>query len=72
MKKVFKVTARFSGTCEFWFDANEIKTKEEAEREASRRLYNGKMGQYFRPIDVNIKEVEKKELLKAIKLPKRN
>ena len=62
MKKVFKVTAKFSGTCEFWFDASEIKTAEEAEREATKRLYNGEVGQYFKPIDVTVKEVEQSQI----------
>ncbi len=62
MKKVFKVTAKFEGTCEFWFDASQVKTKEDAAREATKRLYNGDMGQYFKPIDVTIREVEESQI----------
>ena len=62
MKKVFKVTAKFTGTCEFWFDASEVKTKEDAEHEAMKRLYNGQIGQYFNPIDVKVTEIEQSQI----------
>ena len=62
MKNVFKVTVRFDGTCEFWFDAAEVPTKEAAEKEAIHRIYNGEIGQYFKPIDVNVREVEQSQI----------
>ena len=63
MKKAFKVTCKFSGTCEFWFDGNEIKTKEDAKKEAMKKLYSGEIGQYFNPIDIDVKDVEESQIM---------
>lgn len=62
MKKAFKVLVKFDGTCEFWFDGNEIKTEQEAKDEAMKRLYNGEIGQYFRMIDGAVRSVEETQI----------
>ncbi len=62
MKKAFKVKVKFEGTCEFWFDASKVQTEEEAKREAMRRIYDGKIGQYFNPIDVVVRDVEEPQV----------
>jgi len=62
MKKVFKVVVKFDGTCEFWFDASEVKTEEGAKQEAMKRIYSGEIGQYFNPIDVNVRSVEPSQI----------